>query len=132
MFSCETVPLNISDISFSKDVVAGKPALRLNWTTPDSERSIIRYQIAYRQIERYIWMTTFSSPISLNLENLSAGTRYEIRIRANSDVGFGSYGETITLETYSGNIIMHFNYPQHFTMSSRSGHFLYKESILLR
>jgi hypothetical protein len=95
------VPLNISDISFSKDVVAGKPALRLNWTTPDSERSIIRYQIAYRQIETYIWMTTFSSSISLNLENLSAGTRYEIRIRANSDVGFGSYGETITLETYS-------------------------------
>ena len=93
-------------------MAVGKPALRLNWTTPESDQPIIRYQVTYRRVEDYIWMAIFTSSVSLILGNLSAGTRYEIRIRATSDIGFGSYGESITMETYSGKIIMHFNYPQ--------------------
>ena len=41
-----------------------------------------------------------SPPITL--ENLSAGTSYQVRVRAISDIGSGSYSEIRTITTYQG------------------------------
>ena len=40
---------------------------------------------------------------STTLENLSAGTSYQVRVRAVSDVGAGPYSDVGTLSTYRGN-----------------------------
>ena len=39
---------------------------------------------------------------STTLENLSAGTGYQVRVRAVSDVGTGPYSDVRTITTYRG------------------------------
>ena len=39
---------------------------------------------------------------STTLENLLAGTRYQVQVRAVSDVGVGPYSDVGTLTTYRG------------------------------
>ena len=44
---------------------------------------------------------------STTLENLSAGTSYQVQVSAVSDVGSGPYSETRTTTTYQGMISIH-------------------------
>ena len=41
-----------------------------------------------------------SSSTSTTLEDLSAGTSYQVQVRAVSDIGVGSYSEIRTITTY--------------------------------
>ena len=41
---------------------------------------------------------------STSLENLSAGTSYQVRVRAVSDIGVGSFSEIRAFTTYRGEI----------------------------
>ena len=45
---------------------------------------------------------------STTLENLSAGTSYQVQVRAVSDVGSGPYSDVGTLSTFRGMIPLNF------------------------
>jgi hypothetical protein len=98
-----TVPAQIDTLGLNKSIRSGKPALRVSWTTPSSEASILSYQVRYRAVYRPSW-TTKTSISTLNstyLENLSPGTSYEIQVRAVSSVGSGAYSTVQKLPTYA-------------------------------
>ena len=90
----------------TKTATAGRPALRVTWTAPGSERRIIRYQVQYRRSGTTSWSTKDVTSRSTTLGNLPAGTGFQVQVRAVSDVGTGPYSDVETLSTYRG-IIAH-------------------------
>ena len=87
----------------TKTATAGRPALRVTWTAPGSERRIIRYQVQYRR-SGTSWSTKEVTSRSTTLENLPAGTSYQVRVRGVSDVGAGPYSDVGTLSTFRGMV----------------------------
>ena len=96
-----SVPSQVGPPVLTKAVSSGRPALRVTWTAPSSERPITKYQVQYG-IQGTFWSTKNVSSRSITLEGLSAGTVYDIRVRAVSDVGAGQYGRKSTKTTYRG------------------------------
>ena len=86
-------------------VVSGKPAIRVNWTAPESDITITRYFINYGKLPRpssgRMQRIVQPSQRSYTLENLSAGTSYEVQVRADSQVGPGEFSEFVTITAYS-------------------------------
>ena len=78
----------------TKTVSSGRPALRVTWTVPLSDRPIIKYQVLYI-INGASWSTkdVFVTSTPATLENLSAGSSYQVQVRAVSDIGVGSYSD---------------------------------------
>ena len=86
----------------TKTAIAGRPALTVTWTAPVSERRIIRYQMQYRRSGTTSWITKDVTSTSTTLENLTAGTSYQVQVRAVSDVEAGPYSDVKTQITYRG------------------------------
>ena len=70
----------------------GTPALRVNWTTPQSDVAISQYQVQCRRSGTTSWNST--TPLSVSppatstiLTGLDAGTEYNVRVRAVSELG---------------------------------------------
>ena len=88
----------------SKVVSLGKPALRVTWTTPQSDMAISQYQLQYKNIGPTLWRAV--SPISLGstkstlLEALDVGTAYQVRIRAVSAAGNGTWSRVESETTF--------------------------------
>ena len=74
----------------------------MTWTAPQSDRLITKYQVQYRRSGATSWSTEDVTSRSTTLENLSAGTRYQVRVRAVSDVGTGPYSDVRTQITHRG------------------------------
>ena len=96
-----SVPSQVGPPVLTKAVSSGSPALRVTWTAPSSERPITKYQVQYG-IDGASWLTKDVTSTSTTLQNLSAGTSYQVRVRAISDVGSGPYSEIRTTTTYRG------------------------------
>ena len=96
-----SVPSQVGPPLLTKAVSSGRPALRVTWTAPSSERPITKYQLRYG-ITNTRWSTKNVTSRSTTLEGLSAGTIYDIQVRAVSDVGAGQYSRTSTKTTYYG------------------------------
>ena len=97
-----SVPSQVGPPVLTKAISSGRPALGVTWTAPSSERTITKYQLQYG-IRGTIWSSNkdvTSTPTTL--EGLSAGTIYDIQVRAVSDVGAGPYSQTSTETTYRG------------------------------
>ena len=79
-------------VALSKATSSGKPALRVTWTTPQSDGPISQYHVEYRSGMK--WRAAMpvspSSTTTTLLEGLAAGTVYEVRIRAVSAIGNGT------------------------------------------
>ena len=97
-----SVPSQVGPPVLTKAASSGSPALRVTWTTPSSERPITKYQVQYRTSGSTSWSTKDVTSTSTTLENLSAGSSYQVRMRAVSDVGGGQYSQTSTKTTYRG------------------------------
>ena len=97
-----SVPSQIGPPVLTKAASSGRPALGVTWTAPSSERTITKYQVQYRRSGRTSWSTKDVTSPSTTLENLSAGTSYQVQVRAVSDVGAGPYSQTRTKTTYRG------------------------------
>ena len=99
------VPSQVTEIVVSKVVSLGKPALRVNWTTPQSDMTISQYQVEYKKSGVAFWRAV--SPILLGsttstlLEALDAGTTYQVRIRAMSAPGNGMWSRVESETTYT-------------------------------
>ena len=75
---------------------SGISTLRVTWTTPQSDLAISQYQVQYRRNGTFFWSST--SPVSGSppanstiLTGLDAGTEYNIRVRAVSELGAGEW-----------------------------------------
>ena len=98
------VPSQVTGLSLSKAVLARRPALRANWTIPQSDEPISRYILQYRIHGTVIFGSQHSvsgSPSqTTTVVPLSAGTEYDVRVRAESAVGAGNWSAVQTERTY--------------------------------
>ena len=97
-----TVPSKVGPPTLTKAARSGKPVLTVTWTTPQSDRPITKYQVQYRRSGTTSWSTKDVTSRSITLENLPAGTSYQVRVRAVSDVGAGPYSNVGTQITPRG------------------------------
>ena len=105
------VPLKISPPpTLPKTARSGRPALIVTWTAPQSDRPITKYQVQYRRSGTTSWSTKDVTSTSTTLENLPAGTGYQVRVRAVSDVGTGPYSDVRTIITYRGMYCIMFHH----------------------
>ena len=92
----------------SKTVSLSRPALRVTWTTPQSDVAISQYQLQYRRIRTTMWRVvspvTSGSNTSTVLEALDAGTAYQVRIRAVSPIGNGMWSRVESETTYTSEL----------------------------
>ena len=102
------VPSQVTEIVVSKVVSLGKPALRVTWTTPQSDVAITQYQLQYGRIRTTMWRgvspVTSGSNTSTVLGALDAGTAYEVRIRAVSPFGNGMWSRVESETTYTSEL----------------------------
>ena len=104
------VPSQVTGLSLFKEVVSGAPALRVTWTTPQSDVNISQYKVQHRRNGTTPWGSEFtfsgSPPVtSAILTRLDIGTEYNVRVRAVSAVGDGMWSLLQTERTYMCEII---------------------------
>ena len=101
----------MTGVAVSKAIHSEKPALRVTWTTPQSDVPISQYQVEYRRSGtnwRAASPVSPGSTTSTLLEALDAGTVYEVRIRAVSAIGNGTWSEVQAEVTYMGELCSEF------------------------
>ena len=101
MYLC-SVPLQADPPILTKAVSSGRPALRVTWTAPSSDHLITEYQVQYIMSGSISFRKKNVTSTSTTLENLSAATSYQVRVRAFSDIGSGPYSEIRNSTTYQG------------------------------
>ena len=91
-------------MALSKAVKMQKPALRVDWITPQSDVTITHYQVQYKRKGADSWITVSLVPsgsaTSTVLDALNAGTAYRVRIRAVSAIGNGEWNSVEPETTY--------------------------------
>ena len=102
------MPSKVGPPTLTKAARSGRPALTVAWTAPQSDRPITKYQVQYRKSGATSWITKDVTSRSTTLENLPAGTSYQVKVRAVSDVGSGPYSDVGTLSTFQGMIPLNF------------------------
>ena len=102
-----TVPSQVTGVTVSKVVRSGRPALRVTWTTPQSDVSITQYQVQYRRSGTASWSSAApvsGSTTSTYLEELVAGSEYQVWVRAVSAIGNGTWSEVQSETTYRSEL----------------------------
>ena len=97
----------MTGVAVSKAIRSGQLALRVTWTTPQSDVPISQYQVEYRRSGTNWRAASPVSPgtaMSTLLEALDAGTVYEVHIRAVSAIGNGTWSEVESETTYMGEL----------------------------
>ena len=97
----------MTGVAVSKTIRSGKPALSVTWTTPQSDVTISEYQVEYRRSGTNWRAANPVFPGSATptlLEALDAGTVYEVRIRAVSAIGNGTWSRVQSETTYKSEL----------------------------
>ena len=97
----------MTGVAVSKAMHSGKPALRVTWTTPQSDVHISQYHVQYKKHGTDWRAANLVSPGSNTttlLEALDAGTVYEVRIRAVSAIGNGTWSRVESETTYKSEL----------------------------
>ena len=110
MYISLTAPSRVSGVSLTKTVKNGTSALRVTWTTPQSDVAISKYQVQYRRSGMTSWSS--ATPLSGSppatstiLTGLDAGTKYNIRVRAVSELGAGEWSVEQTERTFGSKFV---------------------------
>ena len=98
----------MTGVEVSKAIRSGKPALTVTWTAPQSDVTISQYQVEYRRSGTKVNPVPSGSATSTFLEALDAGTVYEVRIRAVSAIGRGTWSREESEGTYMGELCSEF------------------------
>ena len=101
----------MTGVDVSKATSSGKPALRVTWTTPQSDVTISQYQVEYRRSGtnwRAANLVSPGSTTSTLLEALDAGTVYKVRLRAVSAIGNGTWSRVELETTYTSELCSEF------------------------
>ena len=97
----------MTGVAVSRATRLGKPALSVTWTAPQSDVTISQYQVEYRRSGTNWRAANPVSPDSTTstlLEALDAGTVYEVRIRAVSAIGNGTWSRVELETTYKSEL----------------------------
>ena len=97
----------MTGVAVSKAKRLGKPALKVTWTTPQSNVTISQYKVQYKKHSTNWRAANLVSPgsnTSALLEALDAETVYEVRIRAVSAIGNGTWSEVESEMTYMSEL----------------------------
>ena len=97
----------MTGVAVSKAIHSGKPALRVTWSTPQSDVTISECQVEYRRSGtnwRAANPVSPGSATSTLLEALDAGTVYEVSIRAVSAIGNGTWSRVQSETTYKSEL----------------------------
>ena len=111
-----SVPAKVTGVSVSPMLTSNQPSLRVTWSAPSSERPIQHYQVDYRVGTSGSWSTWSPNPTStsVTLTGLQRGFNYQVRVRAVSDIGSGTWSNTVSGTTYGGKynsyIILLYNF----------------------
>ena len=105
-----TVPSRISGVSVTKIVESGISALRVTWTTPQSDVNISRYEVQYRRSGTTSWGSEVrisgSPPATFTIvTGLDVSTEYNVRVRAVSAVGAGEWSVEQTEGTFDSELL---------------------------
>ena len=102
----------MTGVEVSTVIRSGKPALSVTWTTPQNDVTISQYQVQYRRQRNSFWgkvdIVSPGSTTSTLLEALDAGTVYEVRIRAVSAIGNGTWSRVESETTYMSELYSEF------------------------
>ena len=86
-----------------------RPALRVNWTTPQSDFTILQYKVQYKIQSSEAWGDAeilVSPPATSTIMTiLEAGTRYNVRVRAMSTIGEGIWSMVEGNTTYRRELV---------------------------
>ena len=100
------VPSQVTNVTLSRVVRSGAPALRVTWTTPQSDTAITHYRVRHRKSGMKDWTTrtvSGSPPRTVTyLESLSLGAVYEVQLQAESAIGRGNFSEVQTATAFDG------------------------------
>ena len=102
----------MTDVAVSKAIHSGKPALRVTWIAPKSDVPISQYQVQYKKRSTDWRAANFVFPGSTTstlLEVPDAGAVYEVRIRAVSAIGNGTWSEVESETTYMSELCSEIN-----------------------
>ena len=105
LLSVSDVPSQVTGLSLSKAVLARRPALRANWTIPQSDEPISKYHLQYRIHGTTSWGSQHnvsgSPPRNFTIvPGLAAGSEYNVRVRAESAEGAGNWSAVQTERTH--------------------------------
>ena len=108
--SVSEVPSQVTGLSLSKAVESRLPALRANWTIPQSDKPISRYILQYRKHGTTTWsnqhiVSGSPPPNTAFVPRLAAGTDYNVRVRAVSAVGAGMWSAVQTERTFMSEFL---------------------------
>ena len=76
----------------------------MTWTAPQSDVNLSQYQVQYKRNGTVWWnyqVTSLPPVTTAILKGLTAGTAYNVRVRAQSDAGNGEWSEVHTETTYN-------------------------------
>ena len=100
------VPSQVTNVTLSRVVRSGAPALNVTWTTPQSDTAITQYRVRHRKSGMKDWTTGTVSgsppPTVTYLEALSLGAVYEVQLQAESSIGPGNFSEVQTATAFDG------------------------------
>ena len=98
-----SAPSRISNITLTKRVNNG-PALEVNWAIPQTDLAIFQYTVQYKIRGTTEWDSVTirgSPPLTTTILNeLYAGTEYNVRVQAVSVAGDGMWSAVQTKRTY--------------------------------
>ena len=82
----------------------GKPSLRVQWTSSQSDINASQYEIEFKENGTLFWghkMRVENFSTSTPLPELDPGTAYIVRVRAKFATGFGERSEEVTGITFT-------------------------------
>ena len=88
----------------TRTVTSNNPSLQVTWSAPSSDRTITSYKIQYRSGTSGNWMerTSNGNTTMVTIESLQLGTKYQVQVRAVSDLGDGAWSNTVSRTTFNG------------------------------
>ena len=93
----------VENVILVKDASNGQPSLDVSWDMPFSDRAILYYEVEYREIGQNWTDQILTSAVTYTaLTDLKLVTTYEVRVRAVSDVGNGTWSDTVNETTCDG------------------------------
>ena len=85
----------VENVTLVKNARNDQPSLDVSWNEPSSDRTILYYVVEYREMGMNMWTSQSPNPTTgyTILSGLMLNATYEVRVRARSDVGFGSFSD---------------------------------------
>ena len=96
------VPGMVENVTLVRNASNGQPSLDVSWDEPSSDIAILYYEVEYREIGQSLTDQILTTVTYTALTDLMPATTYEVRVRAMSDVGNGTWSDTVNETTCDG------------------------------